>query len=130
MSPNCKFQNYPMRSFRIKRVQQLFLLSNVSLFALIQHARRLLQKAGQCNEPNKHQSHLPSRETNSNYDFCYVSLLKPFVLPPSHGDGNSLICVRGEETCACVLMLENISIHTSTTASLIPLPRLSLCCPG
>lgn len=84
-------------SFRVKWAQRLFSV------ALIQRARWLLQKAGRCNEPNKHQSHLLSRETNSNYDFCYVSLLNPFVVPRSPRDRDSFIYVwGGEGKCVAV----------------------------
>lgn len=59
----------------------------------IQHARQHTW----CNQPNKHQSHLLSRETNSNYHFCYVSLVHPFVLAQSHGYGKQFNLYVGDE---------------------------------
>lgn len=48
-------------------------------------------------QPNKHQSHLLSRETNSNYHFCYVSLVQPFVLLQRHGYGKQFNLYVGDE---------------------------------
>lgn len=59
----------------------------------IQHARQHTW----CNQANKRRGHLQSRETNSNYDFRYVSLLYPFVLLHSHSYGKQFNLHVGDE---------------------------------
>ncbi len=56
-------------------------------------------------------------ETNSNYDFCYVSLVNPFVLLQSQRYGKQFN-LHVKEMKKCVLMVEKILIPISLTSSL------------
>lgn len=69
------------------------LLCTRRIVVSIQHAHQHTW----CNQANKRRGHLQSRETNSNYDFCYVSLVHPFVLLQSHGYGKQFNLYVGDE---------------------------------